>query len=77
MINLILLLYVVPMIVVFLITYFDEKAQTVGDLLEDIWYCLFPGLNLFLAVCYPIFLITQANRIQELRKKIINIKLKK
>lgn len=77
MINLILLLYVVPMIIVFLIIYFDEKAETVGDLLKDIWYCLFPGLNLFLAICFPIFLITQTDCIQELRKKIINTKLKK
>ena len=77
MTNLILLLYVVPMLITFLLIYFDDDIKTVGDLLKYIWVCLTPFVNLTVIATFIIMFIYESCEIKRLVKNICKIKIKK
>ena len=77
MINLILILYVAPMLITFLIIYFDDDIKTVGDLLKCIRICLTPFVNFTPIATFIIMFIYESCEIKRLVKNICKIKIKK
>jgi predicted membrane protein len=72
----IIVLYVLPMIIVIVCTYFDEGVTTIGDLLEFWWAYFIPAFNLFIALIIPIYYIHIQLKLEERWEKFKNIKIK-
>ena len=57
MIYWILVLYVLPMVIMAIFQYFEEKPQTIGELLEDSWIVFVPCINLLGLIIIPFYYI--------------------
>ena len=55
--NLILLLYVLPMVINISFQYFEEKAETIGDLLKFKCYYFTPVFNLLISIIIPFYFL--------------------
>ena len=55
--NLILLLYVLPMVVNIAFQYFEDKAETIGDLLKTWYFYFVPIFNIFITFLIPFYYI--------------------
>ena len=55
--NLIILLYVLPMVINIAFQYFEDKAETVGDLLKFKHYYFIPVFNLIISIIIPIYFV--------------------
>lgn len=73
-IEIILLLYFVPMFINMLFVYSDKDVYTIEDLLKIWWAYFIPFLNIFMCLMIPIYYINI--HIEKWWNKIKNTKIK-
>ena len=76
--NLILLLYVLPMVIMAVFQYFEEKPQTIGELLVDGWLIYVPCINLLATCMIPFYYISKfySGKFNSWWEKFKNIKIR-
>ena len=75
--NLILLLYLLPMVINMLFVYSDNKSvHTVGDFLNYWWAYFIPFINLFMTLCLPIYYIDVCLKLGKRWERFKNIKIR-
>lgn len=74
--ELILLLYVLPMIIVAVGIFLDEDTKNLGDWFDDCGYALVPIINILLSVILITLFLMERFKIRERWDKLRNIKLR-
>ena len=72
----ILILYVLPMIIMGLIHYFDKTTQTLGDFLYYWWAIFLPFFNIFLAIAFPFAMLVEYVENKNWLQRIKDLKIK-
>ena len=81
MILIFLIVYVIPLIFNFIyLRYFDKDIQTMKDLLDYLWVCITPFVNIFAGLILTTELILKCmpkNKIKTRWNNFLNIKFNK
>jgi cytochrome bd-type quinol oxidase subunit 2 len=66
----IIVLYLIPMVLSMLVTYFDDDTETLGDFLRWSWVYLIPLINVVGSVCFFVIYLNKFwNRIKNIKIK--------